>query len=112
MSIGSVESVQVVPPSLENPTPMPWPPPFDQRSWCHMAICLLPLTANWGSTSASGKFRPLWPAFEQPASGDGGGPDTWTSDVGVVAFARPLVDAATIRAPPSATTDTVFLSKL
>src|SRR5215472_4097995 len=26
-------SAQVAPPSVENPTPMPWAPPFDLRSW-------------------------------------------------------------------------------
>src|SRR5437899_11293844 len=110
MSIGRVESVQGLPPSLEMPTPMPWPPPFDQRSWCHMAIWLLPLTATAGSTSASGKFRPLWTPLEQVASGDGGGPDTWPSvEDGAALFAKPLDDAVSTSALPNATIAQVLL---
>ncbi len=54
-----VVSVQLAPPSVEKPTPMPCAPPFDLRSWCHMAIALLPCTATCGSTSALGYVLPV-----------------------------------------------------
>src|SRR5881397_774613 len=66
-------SVQVLPPSVENPIPIPWAPPFDFRSWCHAAIALLPCTATCGSTSALRYDLPVseLSCVEQAAYGDG-----------------------------------------
>src|SRR4029077_5742516 len=40
------------------PRPIPWPPPLDQRSSCHIPITLSPKTPTVGSTSAFRKLRP------------------------------------------------------
>src|SRR5438874_1921509 len=71
LSHGITESAQLAPPLLETPTPMPCPPPFDQRSWCHWAIMFSPLTASCGSTSALTKFFPVCVPFGHAARGDG-----------------------------------------
>src|SRR5689334_21603961 len=66
-------SVQLAPPSVEKPTPMPCAPPFDLRSWWNIAIAFFPCTATWGSTSAFRYVRPVSELSncEHAAYGDG-----------------------------------------
>src|SRR5258706_5411476 len=106
LSQGIVAWVQVLPPFLDTPTPMPCPPPFDQRSWCHCPIMLLPLTASCGSTSALRKFLPGWllSFAAQAASGEG------SCDTGTRELARPLMEATNAKALPIATIERVFLT--
>src|ERR1051326_633021 len=93
--------LQVAPPSEETPRPIPWAPPFDQRSSCHMPITWLPRTATEGSTSALRELRPpvtairgpFWEA--QPASGE----TSAEARTGVVVPAKPGVVATSTSAP-------------
>ncbi len=89
-------SVQLLPPSVENPIPIPWAPPFDFRSWWNAAIALLPCTATWGSTSALRNVLPVseLSCVEQAAYGDG--PLTSTGTIAAIAL-----DGVTSASPPA-----------
>src|SRR5712691_11387158 len=107
------ELVNVAPPSLETPTPMPWPPPFDQRSSCHMPIALSPWIASVGSTSAFRKFRPPVTAI-CAASCDAHaarGEARAEALTGLETVATPLVEATRTNALESALVHKAFFSK-
>jgi hypothetical protein len=106
---GSVDSVHVVPPVVVTPTPMPWAPPFDQRSWCHMVTQfagLAGLTPMNGSTSASRNTRPDWIASREVHALSGDGPDTLTT----IASATAVDDVITATALASAEIHKAFFS--
>jgi hypothetical protein len=70
-----VVSLQLPPPSVEKPIPIPCAPPFDFRSWCHAAIALLPWTATCGSTSALLNVLPVSElSCDEQAAAYGDGP--------------------------------------
>ena len=109
-SHGIVEFVQFTPPFDETPTPMPWPPPFDQRSSCHWPIRWSPKTPRVGSTSAFRKLRPPVTAIcaasreAQAASGDASA----EALTGVVTPATAVLDVMRARALTSAEIQTAF----